>query len=111
MHDEDFDSTSVCEVHKVLLYNVVSAGVEAASVAEDNEKTCFRVELLQVPVPDALNVGVYELGGVVACVYRKIARLSCDVVDAVWDDCPAREDLEVVIKSIRFMRFRLQMHP
>ena len=111
MHDENLDPDSVCEVHKVLLYNVVPAGVGAASIAEDNEKPCIRVELLQVPVPDAIVIGADELGGIVACVYRKIARFSCDVVDAVWDDCPAREDLEVVIKSIRFMRFRLQMHP
>ena len=37
VHDEDLHPGSVCDVHKVLIHNVVYAGVGTAAIAEDDE--------------------------------------------------------------------------
>lgn len=51
-------------------------------------------------VPDPLNVVAHELGGVVAGAYRKIARVECDIVDAVRHNHAFGKGLEVVVESL-----------
>ena len=100
VHDKDSHSDAVGEIHEVLLDDSVSAGVGAAPVAEDDEHRRVRVEALQVSVPYPLDVVADEAGGVVAGANREVARVVCQVVDAVWHNHAVGESLEVVVESL-----------
>lgn len=97
VHDENLHSDAVGEVHEFLLDYMVTAGVGAATVAEDDNHLRVRVNLLEVIVPDPLYVVAHELGGVVAGAYCKIPRVVCQVVDAVRHNHALGECLEIMV--------------
>lgn len=66
VHNKDFQSKPVDQVHEVLFDDMVPTGVGTAPVTEDYEHLCVRIEFAKVFSPDSFYVLAHELGGVVA---------------------------------------------
>ena len=80
---ENLDAESCREVKKVLLHNVVSAGIGAATVAKDHKGVGVGVSPLQMVCPHLCDMVAEELGSVVTVADGEVTGVCLDIIDAV----------------------------
>ena len=100
MHAEDVHIQSVGKFHEILLDDAVRACIGASAVAEDDHRMRIRILLPQIGFPYPLDVVADELGRVMVGPECEVDLVPGDIVDAMRDDLPVGERLEVVV--IRF---------
>lgn len=101
MHNEKIHIDSGSKPHKVLLDNTMGAGVGAAAIAQDDQRSGIGILTAEHSVPHPLDVVAAEAGCIVTRPYGHKADIPGDIVDAVWDNLAVGERPEVVVKGFR----------
>lgn len=100
MHYKYILPNYVCEIHKILFYNMMRTCIGTSSIAKYNDSSRIRVFVNQMGIPYVFNIVTDEFRSIVALPDSYVSYIFLHVIDAMRNDFSIGKIGKVMVKSL-----------